>query len=249
MQKIINRSIVVYLIIGGLCACSATREQLAQVGNPPPMTETDSPIEKPSYRPIHWPEEKKKPTLANSLWQPGAQTFFRDHRARSLGDILKVVVEINDKAELDNSTERNRDTTKNLNAANVFGFENTLTKKLLPDAADPSSLLSVGGTSDHKGEGTIDREEKIKTEVAAMVTQILPNGNLVVSGSQEIRVNFEVRELTVQGIVSPKDISADNSINSSQMAEARISYGGRGQLSDFQQPAIGSQIVDILSPF
>ena len=249
MNRRISTLLVTLFLSAFLSACESTRDQLAQIGKPPPMTKTNLPVEKPSYKPIHWPEEAKSPTLSNSLWQPGAQTFFRDHRARSVGDILRVIVEINDKAELDNETERSRDTSKNLNAPNVFGFENTLTKKLLPDAATPASLLSVGGKTDHKGAGTIGREEKIETEIAAMVTQILPNGNLVISGSQEIRVNFEVREVAVQGIIRPADISADNTINSSQIAEARISYGGRGQITEMQQPAIGSQVIDILSPF
>lgn len=247
--KTVSKWLFLILCAFAIAGCSVTRDQLAKIGQTPHMTHMTPPIEKPSYKPIKWPEEEKKPTLANSLWQPGSRTFFRDHRARRVGDILRVTIEINDKAELDNESERNRDTDKSLNAPNLFGFESGITKKLLPDAADTDSLLSIGGASSHKGTGAIAREEKINTEIAAMVTQILPNGNLVISGSQEIRVNFEVREVSIEGIVRPQDISADNTIKSTQIAEARISYGGRGQLTDFQQPSVGSQIIDVITPF
>lgn len=232
-----------------LPGCDATRDQLSQVGRVPPLTATDSPLEKPSYKPIYWPEEEEHPSLPNSLWKQGAHTFFRDSRARSVGDILKVTVQIDDKAKVDNKTQRDRDNSRDLAAPSVFGLEKTLTQKLLPDAANPSSLLSMKAGSGHRGNGKIDRKEKIETQVAAMVTQILPNGNLVIRGSQEIRINYEVREVSVEGIVRPEDISADNSIDSTQIAEARISYGGRGQLSDIQQPTVGHQVIDILSPF
>lgn len=232
-----------------LIGCDVTRQQMAQIGKAPPMTDVTPPIEKSSYKPLKWPKEEARPSLANSLWQPGSRTFFRDHRARRIGDILTVVIEIDDKAKLDNKTQRDRDTDRSLKAPNVFGFEKELTRKLLPNGADPDSLLSIGGKVGNKGTGVIDRKEKINTEIAAMVTQILPNGNLVISGSQEIRVNFEVREVSIEGIVRPQDIGADNTIKSTQIAEARVSYGGRGQMTDVQQPSVGSQLIDIISPF
>lgn len=237
------------LCVVAIAGCDATREQLAQIGKNPPMSDMTPPIEKPSYKPVKWPEEDTRPPLPNSLWQQGSRTFFRDHRARRIGDVLTVTIEINDKAELDNETERKRDSDRSLKAPNIFGFESEVTRKLLPNAADPASLLDIGSNNSHKGTGNIARKEKINTEVAAMVTQILPNGNLVISGSQEIRINFEVRAISVDGIVRPQDISADNTIKSTQIAEARISYGGRGQLTDVQQPPIGSQVIDVLSPF
>lgn len=246
---IIKAGMVMLSVLLLTTGCDVTRQQLADIGKPPKMTDVTPPIEKASYKPLKWPVEEVRPSLANSLWQPGSRTFFRDHRARRVGDILTVVIEIDDKAKLDNKTQRDRDTDRSLKAPNLFGFENEITRKLLPNGADPDSLLSIGGKTGNKGTGIIDRKEKINTEVAAMVTQILPNGNLVVSGSQEIRVNFEVREVNVEGIVRPQDIGADNTIKSTQIAEARISYGGRGQITDVQQPSVGSQVIDAISPF
>ncbi len=243
--------ILLSLVLLSVTGCDVTRDRLANVGKAPAFTDVQSPNERPSYKPIKWPDEEEPQGVrqANSLWQPGSRTFFRDPRARRIGDILRVMVSIDEKAEVDNATNRVRASNDRLGVPNMFGLESLAASKLLPDAADPASLLSATGNSSHNGTGSMRRKEKIETEVAAMVTQILPNGNLVISGSQEIRVNFEIREISVDGIVRPQDISADNTLNHSQIAEARITYGGRGQLTDVQQPRIGSQIVDVLSPF
>ncbi len=231
-----------------LSACAGTIERLEQVGKQPPMSEIANPHTKPNYQPMSWPmpnPEPPAPQYANSLWQPGGRAFFRDQRAARVGDILRVRVEINDKAEVDNETKRDRGASENVDAPFLFGG---LRGRLLPGAAeDPLFSLESGSNSDGKGE--MKREEKINTQVAALVTQVLPNGNMVIDGSQEIRVNYEVRELSVKGVIRPEDIGADNTIDASQIAEARINYGGRGQITELQQPRYGSQIVDILSPF
>ncbi len=201
--------------------------------------------------PVRWPIARaSQPDVraANSLWSHTTRQFFRDQRAYKVGDILTVKVIIKDKAELDNKTERKRTTAENLGAPNVFGLEGKLLG-LVPGNANPSTLLGVTGNTDSKGEGIIEREEEIQTEVAAVVTQVLPNGNLVIYGSQEIRVNFEVRQLTVEGVIRSEDVSPTNTIEANQIAEARISYGGKGLISDVQQPRIGNQIIDILSPW
>ncbi len=119
----------------------------------------------------------------------------------------------------------------------------------LPAGMAASDLASTTGASSYKGSGTIDRSESLSTNVAAVVTQLLPNGNLVIEGRQEVRVNYEIRELVVAGVVRPEDIAADNTIESTKIAEARISYGGRGQITDVQQPRTGQQVLDILLPF
>jgi flagellar L-ring protein precursor FlgH len=82
-----------------------------------------------------------------------------------------------------------------------------------------------------------------------VVTQVLPNGNLVVAARQEIVVNSELRELKVTGVVRPQDIASDNTVLHDRMAEARIQYGGRGQMTDLQSPRWGQQLMDILLPF
>jgi len=186
---------------------------------------------------------------SNSLWRQGSRTFFRDQRARSVGDILKVVVVISDSAKLDNKTETKRNDNGSTGVPALGGMENIIAKKLLPEGGSLSNLIEVNTTDSNKGEGKIDRKETINTTIAATVTKILPGGNLMIDGSQEVRVNNELREVTVNGIVRPEDISAQNSVALDQIAQARVSYGGRGNVSDYQQPRYGKQVLDIISPF
>lgn len=227
-----------------------TFDRLANVGKPPPLSEIKSPVEKPGYRPVRLPMPQPVAIVhqPNSLWRSGSRAFFKDQRARRIGDILTVKVRIDDKAELENSTSRTRNNNENVNLPAVAGFERLL-KKILPKGANPANLVNADSNATSEGKGTVDREEDIETNVAAIVTQVLPNGNLVIEGRQEIRVNFEVRELIVAGIIRPEDITSDNTVESSKIAEARISYGGRGQITDVQQPRYGQQVMDILLPF
>lgn len=234
-----------------LSACGATLDKLEQVGRQPEMSPVANPTTKPDYKPVTVPLPETPPPArqyAGSLWQPGARAFFRDQRANRVGDILRVKIMLDEKAELDNKTDRSRKSDESIAAPKVYGLEGRL-GFLLPGKPDPSSLFSIQGDTQNNGDGQIRRKERIKTQVAAMVTQVLPNGNLVIEGKQEIRVNFEIREISVSGIVRPQDINSDNTINSTQVAEARIIYGGRGQITDIQQPRIGHQIIDALSPF
>ncbi len=235
-------------ILGG---CTSTLDKLDDIGKPPKMAEVVNPTEQAAYRPMTWPTPETAPPqkqYANSLWQPGARAFFRDQRAARVGDILRVNVKIEDKAELDNATERKRDTTDSLAAPAVFGLEHKMLG-LLPDRANAANLMSVTGATNSKGDGSVKRKETIETQIAALITQVLPNGNFVIDGRQEMRVNFEIREVSVKGVVRPEDIKSDNTIDSSQIAESRIIYGGRGQLTDMQQPRWGNQVVETLAPF
>jgi flagellar L-ring protein precursor FlgH len=185
---------------------------------------------------------------SNSLWRQGSRAFFKDQRAARIGDILTVRVRVTDKAQLDNQTNRSRKSGESLGAENLFGFE-TEYGKILPDGAKADALVNLDSNTSTQGAGSVRRSEQLVTNVAAVVTQLLPNGNLVIEGKQEIRVNFEIRELIVGGVVRPEDIEADNTIDSTKIAQARIAYGGRGQITDVQQPRYGQQVMDIVLPF
>lgn len=232
-----------------LAGCSAV-DRLRNVGETPKLSAIQNPIMQSGYRPVSMPmpAPEKVSYSPNSLWRTGARAFFEDQRARRVGDILTVIVEITDKAQFENSTKRSRDNSENVNVAKFGGFEKLL-KKVLPDEVDLSQLAAATSAAKSEGKGGIDREEKITTRMAAVVTQVLPNGNMVIEGRQEIRLNFEIRELIVAGVVRPEDITSDNTIPISKIAEARVSYGGKGQITDVQQPRYGQQILDILLPF
>jgi flagellar L-ring protein precursor FlgH len=224
-------------------------DDIKNAGKPPPMQQVAIPMEKDNFEPLEQtPEVNQQPQYSNSLWQSGSRTFFKDMEARRTGDILKVTIRIKDKAQLDNQTKRNRTSGDTANANTIFGAENKLLR-LIPGVANPASLLDLGSTTNSDGKGNIARGETIETQVAAMITQVLQNGNLVIHGDQEVRVNSELRKITVDGIVRQEDISALNTIESDQIAEARISYGGTGTLTAIQQPRLGNQIIDAISPF
>lgn len=235
-----------------LTGCTSILDKLDNVNKPTPMSEVVNPQEKPDYKPMTFPMPEAQPPqqqYANSLWQPGARTFFRDGRASRVGDILRVNIKINDKAQVKNETEGKRATSDTAAAPDVLGLEDKIVHFAPAATPNLSSLLNVTGDLNTKGTGSIKRQESITTQVAAIVTQILPNGNLVIDGKQEIGVNFEVREVSIRGVVRPQDINSDNTIDSTQVAEARIIYGGRGQLTDVQRQRWGGQIVDVISPF
>jgi flagellar L-ring protein precursor FlgH len=184
----------------------------------------------------------------NSLWASNRQTFFKDQRANQVGDILTVMIDIDDEAELDNETERTRSANENAGIDNLLGVESQLTK-ILPEGVTGPDLVDLGTSSASRGSGSTEREEQVSMKLAATVTQILPNGNMLIQGRQEVRVNFEKRILELAGIIRPEDILTDNTISYDKIAEARISYGGEGQITDMQQPRYGQQVYDILFPF
>lgn len=244
-----------FLLLAGssLSACDRTLTKLENVGEPPKMAAVVNPQTKPDYQPLTWPMPESQPPgkqYANTLWQPGSRAFFRDQRASRVGDIVKVNIQINDQAVVNNETEGKRQATDKATMTQVFGLQQKLLN-FLPNGkqGDPSSIIDTSGNMGNKGTGTIRRKDQIQTQVAALVTQVLPNGNLVIEGKQEIRVNFEVREVGIKGVVRPQDILADNTIDSTQIAEARIIYGGRGQMTEMQQPRWGEQVLEELSPF
>jgi flagellar L-ring protein FlgH len=242
-----------------LGACSSM-DRLNAVGKQPALSAIENPTATPGYKPVQMPMPVPQPVSyqGNSLWRSGSRAFFKDQRARQIGDILTVKVKITDRANIDNTTSRSRKAGESGAAggkigAGITGAVGAILGKVLPAgqqaATDADALLTVKSDSSQEGAGSVRRQEQLTTNVAGVITQVLPNGNLVVEGKQEVRVNFEVRELIVAGIIRPEDIEADNTIDSSKIAQARIAYGGRGHISDVQQPRYGQQVMDVLLPF
>lgn len=216
--------------------------QLQAVADPGPLTGGQQQTI-PAPAPVSY-----APSSQASLWQAGSRSFFNDQRASRIGDILTVEIEIEDKAELTNTSSRTRSSSSSAGVDNFLGLE-TQAGRFFGGAFDPSNLIGGGADSTHTGDGAINREEKINLTVAAVIVDRLANGNLVIAGRQEVRINSELRELTVSGVVRPEDISADNTIMHTQIAEARVSYGGRGQISAVQRPNWGQRIGDAVSPW
>jgi flagellar L-ring protein precursor FlgH len=231
-----------------LAANCSSLDRLRNIGEAPRLDAIQNPTTKAGYKPVHMPMPAPQPAVynPNSLWRSGSRAFFKDQRAHQVGDILTVSVKITDRAQFENETQRSRTNAEDSGVSDFIGAQalSASAKKFLP-----GRILSADSKASSEGKGSIDRKEELQTNVAAVVTQVLPNGNLVVEGKQEVRVNFEVRELVVAGIVRPEDIQSDNTIDSSKIAEARIAYGGRGQITDVQQPRYGQQVLDILLPF
>lgn len=236
----------VCLVLSGCNVLTRARE----VGEAPKMAAVQDPSPIPGADPVRMPMPNPEmgERQPNSLWRTGSRAFFRDQRASRVGDILTVIISIDEKAEISNETKRSRTNKEDANMTNLLGLESQLTK-VLPEGVTGDSLVATGSNLSNAGKGTVDRSEKINLRVAATITQVLPNGNLVMAGRQQVTVNYELRELVVTGVIRPEDISAENTVKYDQVAEARISYGGRGQLQDVQQPRYGSQVLDILMPF
>lgn len=250
-RKTIKNIIAVLACSTLLTACNAP-ERLANVGKAPDLSEIKSPTEASNYRPVTMPMPAPKSIerQPNSLWLAGSRSFFKDQRASQIGDILTLVIDIDDEAAISNTTTRTRTNSNGADINSLLGYATSATfADILPEGVDPSDLVDIATDLSNAGTGNIDREEEISLNVAAVVTQVLPNGNLVIHGRQEMRVNFEVRELEVAGIIRPEDIMSDNTINFNKMAEARIAYGGRGHITDVQQPRYGDQVLDIIMPF
>ncbi|MGE0564156.1 MAG: flagellar basal body L-ring protein FlgH [Pseudolabrys sp.] len=246
VNKVVHRTVVLSVAAILLNGCSAL-ERLKDVGEQPKLSAVDNPVARPGYKPVQLPMPAAQPASynPNSLWRNGSRAFFKDQRAQQVGDILTVKVNITDKAIIDNQTKRSRANAEDSGINDFFGK----TKLPVLNKTLPVKLFDAESTASSEGKGSVNRQEALTTNVAAVVTQVLPNGNLVVEGKQEIRVNFEVRELIVAGVVRPEDIESDNTIESTKIAQARIAYGGRGQITDVQQPRYGQQVMDILLPF
>jgi flagellar L-ring protein FlgH len=245
--SMLPRVLSIGLAAAMLGGCAAI-DRLVNVGEQPKLSAIDNPTAQPGYKPVQMPMPAPIPASynPNSLWRNGSRAFFKDQRAHQIGDILTVKVKITDQAKLENATARSRTAEEDSGVENFFGKKNL---PIFTGVTVPGRLFTADSEGSSEGKGTIDRKEELTTNVAGVVTQLLPNGNLVIEGRQEIRVNFEVRELIVAGVVRPEDIESDNTIDSNKIAQARIAYGGRGQITDVQQPRYGQQVLDILLPF
>jgi flagellar L-ring protein precursor FlgH len=241
------RLVALVALAAGLGGCSVA-DRLNEIGKAPSLSAIQDPTASPGYRPVSLPMPAPPPAAyaPNSLWKTGARAFFKDQRAHQVGDILTVKVRINDSAQIDNQTRRNRSGSDEVGVGGIAAYP---LAKILPSAVSTDNLASTESSMTATGRGSVNRSEELVTNVAGVVTQLLPNGNLVIEGRQEVRVNFEVRELIVAGIIRPEDIGSDNTIDSTKIAEARIAYGGRGQITDVQQPRLGQQLLDIILPF
>jgi len=224
--------------------------RLKDVGKPPDFTSDriGDEFNAMTTAPLPVASEPDTPTRQASLWSGNRRSLLGDRRAIQRGDILTVVIEINDKAEISNTSKRNRSGAENLAIPHLFGIPHAV-DTLLPAGSGLANAVSTDSSSASTGNGSVRRNEKLTLRVAATITGVLPNGVLQISGRQEVRVNFEMRELLVSGYVRPEDISRQNEITYDKIASARISYGGRGQISDVQQPRYGLQIADIVLPF
>ncbi|MCH2250646.1 MAG: flagellar basal body L-ring protein FlgH [Cognatishimia sp.] len=202
--------------------------------------------------PAREPMMRPKRAEASSLWRRGTSSFFDDQRAQTVGDILTVVINISDDATLDNASERSRSSTQDVDTPVFLGYGGQL-NKILPGVGagevPTGQIVDLGNTSSSKGEGSIARKEAINLRVAALIIKELPNGNFVIAGRQEVKVNNELRELRVAGIIRPQDIGTLNTVAYDKIAEARITYGGRGQISQVQQPRYGEDFLDVILPY
>ncbi|MBB2162414.1 flagellar basal body L-ring protein FlgH [Gluconacetobacter sacchari] len=231
-------------LAGLLCLSGCTGvADLSEIGHPPRMTKTSDPTQTPDYRPVTMPMPplQPPPTEVGSLWRPGSRAFFKDQRASQVGDLITINVNIADNAALTDNTNAAGSGSQTFGIPSFFGAQGK--------TLSSSSALDTSSASANTAAGRITRNESVTLALAGTITQVLPNGNFVVVARQEVRVNGELRQLMVSGVVRPQDITEDNIITHDKIAEARISYGGRGQLSKLQTPRYGQQILDSVLPF
>jgi len=234
------------LVSLALAACT----DLAEVGRPPEFTPLVPQLEHHALYNVPLPEvtERRRAADTASIWSSGQRSLLGDRRASQAGDILTVVIEIDDSAEISNSTQRGRVGSQSMGMPQLLGIPQLIDRRL-PDGASMADAVSLESSSSFQGQGSVSRNERLTLRVATTIIERLPNGVLRIEGSQEVRVNNELRELIVTGYIRPEDISRRNEIAYDRIAGARISYGGRGQITQMQQPRYGQQIVDIVMPF
>lgn len=244
MTRFVSKAFLAALALTLISGCE---QKLNDLGRPPSMTPVEGTREAQAMSTLALPRDiaARRDADGASLWAAGQRSLLGDRRAQRAGDILTVVIEIDDKAEFSASSQRGRSGSEEMSVGAIFGFE----EKAPLAELELTPGISTNSTSSAAGDGSTRRNEKLTLRIAATVLGTLPNGILQIQGSQEVRVNYELRELIVSGYVRPQDISRQNDIPYDKIASARISYGGRGQVSDVQQPRIGQQVTDMLLPF
>ncbi len=242
MGKILKK-LAIFAVLIGVSACG----RLEQVGKAPDFSPVDGGDEYYAMTSAGLPQGGAG-QADGSLWSGNRNSLLGDRRAAARGDILTVVIEIDDKAEISNSTGRSRSAADKTGIPSMFGIPQVI-DGALAEGATMADAYNMKSTSNYQGDGSVRRKEKLMLRVAATITEVLPNGVVRIQGSQEVRVNFEIRELIVTGFVRPEDITRQNEITYDKIAEARISYGGRGQITDVQQPRYGQQVADVILPF
>lgn len=250
LRKVFSAAAILALGIGATGCSNLMR--LTEVGSEPSLSQYTNPTQAPDYKPVSlpMPASHAPDDNPNSLWRSGAKAFFKDIRAKEVGDILTLKLKLNDKAKLENKTKRARDDSETQETNILLGYEASFNRIFGNDAvAQGGTMFDFGTKHDTEGDGQIDRSEEVELTVAAVVTQKLPNGALAVLARQEVRVNYELREMLITGVVRAQDIDADNSVSHERIAEMQVAYGGRGTLSDLQQARWGTQVWDILFPF
>lgn len=237
-------------LLFGLIVLVSACARMDHIGKPPSFTPTMNSTDQLAMLNPGLPllTHHDTPYQRASLWSGGKQSLLGDRRAAQRGDIMTVVIEIDEEAEISNSTSRSRDGSEALAIPDLFGLPQRINRSL-PEGSSLDPAVGINSSSQSGGDGSVSRSEELTLRVAATVMQVLPNGVLEIQGSQEVRVNFELRELLVSGFIRPEDISRQNEITYDKIAAARISYGGRGQITDVQQPRIGQQVLDAILPF
>jgi flagellar L-ring protein precursor FlgH len=231
-------------VLASVVLLAGCADKIADFNREPHLTPVGSGLH-PKRTPLLIHPQASRPREDGSFWQDASADLFRDPRATRVGDVVTVKISIKDKASLDSTTERSRDTKHNL----AYDLKYDVNLGWLKGSGDANIGSGLDAKTSHKGEGAVTRSESIDLLVAAVVAEVLPNGNLVISGTQEVRVNHEMRVLSVAGVLRPRDIATDNTVSYDKIAEARISYGGRGRITDVQQPGWGHQLIDLISPF
>lgn len=230
-----------------ICSCSST-----PIADAPPLSDPAASQERSAF--AVFPTQAQLPNLSGqnlssaSLWSRDRGSLLGDRRAVGQGDILTVVIEIDERAEISNSSDRSRSAAQELGIPQLLGLPQRIDRGA-PEGASLANAVSVSSQGSASGNGSVSRNEKLELRVAAAVVDVLPNGVLSIVGNQEVRVNFELRELLVTGYVRPADITRQNEVTYDKIASARISYGGRGQISDVQQPRYGQQALEAILPF